>query len=220
MKNKKTIIILSLCLALLAAIAAAAGIFSRAGSGSYDYHSIRNQTVSIYGKGLYRHMSADVAIQGIAQDYVTLLEFNLAQLPARFSSKTPVKWIGGFLIFLSSAIGLLWLQVIVTPLIDGSIIPRAVEHYTSLTVQGFDLSIFLPIAFLSGVLLIKRKAFGYLLATVTLTFLVLLMTALVAKIIAMAHAGVNVIPVVFIIPIFDLLALVSAMVLFKHMKNA
>lgn len=72
MKNKKTITILVLLTALLAAIAAAAGIFTNEGDGLYEFQSIHDQTVTIYGKGLYRHMTADVAIQGIAQDYITL----------------------------------------------------------------------------------------------------------------------------------------------------
>lgn len=72
MKNTKTITILVLLTALFAAFAAAAGIFTNQGSGQYEFKTIHDQTVTIYGKGLYQHMSADVAIQGIAQDYITL----------------------------------------------------------------------------------------------------------------------------------------------------
>lgn len=286
MKNQKTIYILTGCIAFLSAIASATGIFSSAGQGSYSYQSIRNETITIYGKGLYHHMSADVAIQGIAQDYVTLfmaiplllialfnirkgtaksklllagilnyffltylfymnmamynaffvvyilltstsffafiltlLSVDVVGLPLKFNADTPVKPVGGFLMFLAACIALLWLQIIVTPLIDGTIIPKSVEHYTSLTVQGFDLSIFLPVAFLSGLLLVKKNPYGYLMAGVTLILLSILMTALVAKIIAMALAGVNVIPAVFIIPAFMFLAMFSAWVLFKNMKE-
>lgn len=103
---------------------------------------------------------------------------------------------------------------------DGSIIPKEVEHYTTLTVQGFDLSIFLPSALFGGLLLIRKNPYSYLIATVTLLFLCLLMTALVAKIIAMTHAGVNVIPVIFIIPAFDILAMISTYALLKNIKGA
>jgi len=34
---------------------------------------IRGTTVKVYGTGIYGHMPADVAIQGIAQDWITLL---------------------------------------------------------------------------------------------------------------------------------------------------
>lgn len=287
MKNQKTISILTGCIAFFSAVASATGIFYTAGPGSYPYQSIRDETITIFGKGLYHHMSADVAIQGIAQDYITLfvaipilllalwqirketlkarlflagvlnyffltylfymnmamynaffllyilltstsffalvltlLTIDIDILPLRFNRQTPVKPIGGFLMFLATSIALLWLQVIVTPLIDGTIIPKSVEHYTSLTVQGFDLSIFLPIAFLSGLLLVKRNPYGYLMAAVTLILLSILMGALVAKIIAMALAGVNVIPVIFIIPLFMVMAIASALILFKNITNS
>lgn len=59
--------------ALLATVATLAGIFSSQGPGTFEYASIRGQSILIYGKGVYRHMSAEVAPQGIAQDVVTLL---------------------------------------------------------------------------------------------------------------------------------------------------
>lgn len=286
MKNQKTISILVVCIAILSVIASATGIFYTQGPGSYEIQSIRNETVRIYGKGLYKHMSADVAIQGIAQDYVTLfiaipllllalvlsrkgslkarfllagvlnyffltylfymnmamynaffivyillvsttffafalalMSLDVQNLPAKFKERTPVKTAGSFLMFLAASIAVLWLQIVVTPLIDGTIIPKAVEHYTSLTVQGFDLSIFLPVAFLSGLLLVKKNPYGFLLAPVTLILLSILMTALVAKIIAMAQAGVNVIPMVFIIPTFMILAIIVAWRFIKNVND-
>jgi hypothetical protein len=286
MKNKKVISVLVTVVAIIAIIAASSGIFSHGGNGQYDYQSIRGKTVTIYGDGLYRHMSADVAIQGIAQDYVTLflavplllislffaikgslrsrfllagilnyflltylfylemamynemflayviltgtsffafvlllLNFDIQKLPVLFSSDIPVKFIGGFLIFNSIVIALLWLSVVIPPLIDGSVIPDAVDHYTTLTVQGLDLALFLPISFVSGFLLIKKKPFGYLMSTVTLVFLPMLMTALTAKIIAMALEGVNVIPAVFIIPSILTISIGCSMLLLKNIKK-
>lgn len=286
MKNKKVISVLVIIVAIMAIIAASAGIFSHGGNGHYDYQSIRGKMVTVYGDGLYRHMSADVAIQGIAQDYVTLflavplllislifaikgslrsrfllagilnyflltylfylemamynemflayviltgtsffalvlllLNFNIQKLPVLFNSNIPVKFIGGFLIFNSIAIALLWLSVVIPPLFDGSVIPDAVQHYTTLTVQGLDLAIFLPISFVSGFLLIKKKPYGYLMSTVTLVFLPMLMTALTTKIIAMALEGVNVIPAVFIIPSILTISIVCSLILLKNIKK-
>jgi len=274
MKNRKIISLLTLFIALLAVIAATSGVFSNSGNGEFEYQSIRGKTISIFGKGVYQHMSSEVAIQGIAQDYVTLfiaiplllvslfrartnslkgrfflagilnyflvtylfymnmamynilflvyivltgmsffafvltlLSIGTDKLPDLFKKTVPVKFIGSFLIANSILIGLLWLSVIIPPLIDKSVYPQSVHHYTTLTVQGFDLSLFLPISFVGGFLLIKRRKFGYLMATVTLVFLPLLMIALIAKIIAMALAGINVIPVIIIIPV---IAIISA----------
>ena len=72
MKEKKTILTLTLAIAVLASVATNTGIFTTDGPGKFNYETIRGNTVEIYGKGLYKHMTADVAIQGIAQDYITL----------------------------------------------------------------------------------------------------------------------------------------------------
>ena len=286
MKNKKVISVLVIVVAIMAIIAASSGIFSHGGNGPYEYQSIRGKTVTIHGDGLYRHMSSDVAIQGIAQDYVTLflavplllaalifsskgslhsrfllagilnyflltylfylemamynemflayiiltgtsffafvillLTIDIQKMPVIFNSNIPVKFIGGFLIFNSIVIALLWLSVVIPPLIDGSIIPDAVEHYTTLTVQGLDMALFLPISFISGFLLIKKKPFGYLMSTVTLVFLPMLMTALTAKIIAMAMTGINVIPAVFIIPAILIISIICSLLLLRNINE-
>jgi hypothetical protein len=285
MKNYRIISVLSVLTAVFAGIAAAAGVFYTTGGEAYFYESIRGQQIEIYGRGLYHHMSADVAVQGIAHDYVTLFiaipallistyllktgklktilfhagvlhfffltylfytnmgmynamflvyvlitslsffafivtlfEVDLSGLRDKFLPGLRRKLIGGFLMFLSVAIALLWLEIIVTPLLDGTIIPESVAHYTSLTVQGLDLSIFLPIGFVSGLLLFKDRNIGYLMSAVTLVFLCFLMTALVAKIIAMAMTGVNVIPVVFIIPTFLVLVIICSILLFRKIE--
>src|SRR5215210_7394774 len=70
--HKKFLSILVILTIIFATIATTTGIFSNDGTGEYEFKSIRGRTVTIYGKGLYRHMSAEVAPQGIAQDYVTL----------------------------------------------------------------------------------------------------------------------------------------------------
>lgn len=286
MKYKKPLTILVPLIIFFAIAATSIGIFSSDGTGQYEYKSIRGKTVTIYGKGLYRHMSAEVAPQGIAQDYITLfigiplllisffmaqkgslkgkylfagtlgyflvtylfytvmgmyntlylayviligasfysfiltiLSYNVNNLQSSFKPSTPVKTIGGFLIFVSVAIASLWLSIVVPPLLNGTIIPVQVEHYTTLIVQGLDLSILLPAAFISGVLLIRKKTFGYLLAPVYFVFLSLLMTALTAKIIALKILGYNVIPVIFIIPTFNLVTIICTIIILKNIQE-
>lgn len=80
-------------LLLLASIASAVGIFSGGGSGIYEYISIRGEQVDIYGAGIYRDMSAEVAIQGIAQDFITLfVAIPLLLFSLFLSRKGSVKW--------------------------------------------------------------------------------------------------------------------------------
>jgi len=276
-KSQKIITILVLLIAVFAAIAASAGVFSNAGTGIYEYESIRGETVDIYGRGLYKHMSADVAPQGIAQDVitlfaaiplliisliwarknslrgrfllsgvlgyflvtylfylvmgmynalflvyvillglsffafsVTLFSFPVKELPDFFTRKAPVKLSSAFLIFNAVSITVLWLEVVVPPLLDGTIVPVEAEHYTTLIVQGLDLALLLPVCFVSAVLYLKKYPIGYLLAPVYLIFLSLMMLALTSKVIAMGLLGQQVIPVIFIIPVFMLISIVLA----------
>ena len=60
-------------LALLAAAASLAPFLLTAGPGPSQHLSVRGDMVTIYGFGPYRHMPADVAVEGLAQDLVTLI---------------------------------------------------------------------------------------------------------------------------------------------------
>jgi hypothetical protein len=278
----KLVSILVIFIVMLAAMAASAGIFSESGPGPFELESVRGETVKIYGKGIYRHMSADVAPQGIAQDVVTLglgiplllitlwwsrsgslrARFLLAGVlgyflvtylfylvmgmynefflvyaallglssagfglvvhaisksnpGSHFGNQTPHKTAGVFLMVNSVLIAMLWLQIVVPPLLDGSIIPVQAEHYTTLIVQGLDLGFLLPLSFISGWFFYRKKSIGYVLAPVYLGFLTLLMSALVAKIIAMGMEGQNIIPVIFIIPA---IMLISVFLLIRILK--
>jgi hypothetical protein len=63
---------LVLAVALLAALAAAAPLVFPGGGGPTTHTSVRGEPVQLHGYGPYRHMPADVAVQGLAQDVVTL----------------------------------------------------------------------------------------------------------------------------------------------------
>jgi len=286
MKHSKTIKAIVLIIIALSVGASAVGIFSGGGRGRYEYQSIRGRTVEIYSEGIYQHMSADVAVQGIAQDYVTLfigvplliiglilywrkslrgkmilagtvgyflvtylfylcmamfnelfliyvaltslsffglallmISFDKERLAEAMEPRVPKKFGGGFLIFNSIAIVLLWLSTIVPPLLDGTIFPVALQHYTTLIVQAMDLSLMLPLAFLSGLLFAKGRPLGYLLGPVYIGFLAILMTALSAKIIGMSLSGVPAGPAIVIIPIFNITAIVSWALVLGRMRN-
>ena len=285
--NNRPIVFLVLLIAAVAAIASGAGIFTRGGPGTFAHESIRGESVAIYGKGLYRDMSAEVAPQGIAQDVVTLfvaiplllISLRLAQagslraqlllggtvayfvvtylfylvmamynamylgyvillgasvftlamvvarievrsLPGLFEARAPSRGAGIFLIANSAAIALLWLGVVLPPILTGEVVPRQVEHYTTLVVQGLDLSVLLPLGALSGWLLFKKRPLGFLLGPIYLVFLALLMTALTAKIVALGFLGYSIIPVIFIIPTLNVVAGVFAFRLLRSAQYA
>ncbi|MBE0431931.1 hypothetical protein IBX73_00545 [candidate division WOR-3 bacterium] len=287
MKHRTAIGILAFCVVAMAAIAAATGIVSKEGPGPYEYESIRGQTVVIYGHGIYQHMSADVAIQGIAQDYVTLFvgiplllialylarqgslrarflltgtlgyflvtylfytamgmynylflayvfllgasffAFALAlhglpvqTLPERMRAPQLVPIVGVFLLVDAVLVALMWLSTVVPPLLDGTIIPVAVQHYTTLIVQGFDLGLLLPMAFVAGLLAVRKRPAGYLMCTVYVVFLSIMMTALTSKLVFMARAGENIIPAIFIIPVIGAISVVFSILLLASVGSS
>ncbi len=139
---------------------------------------------------------------------LTILTFNRNALPSVFNEKAPLKLSGSFLMFSAISIAMLWLSIVLPPLLDGSIYPKAVEHYTTLIVQGFDLGIALPLSFVIGLLLFKRQPFGYLLGPIYLVFLSLLMTALVAKLVYLGIFGYTIFPAIIIIPLFQIISII------------
>ncbi|MBZ0178631.1 MAG: hypothetical protein K8F36_05005 [Melioribacteraceae bacterium] len=286
MKQNKILTILVLLIAAAAITASSFGIFSDDGKGVYEYQSIRGEEVMIYGKGIYKHMSADVAVQGIAQDYVTLLvgvpflwaalfwsrknstkgmlllsgtllyflvtylfylamgmynemflvyvfltgssffafvvalfTFDFNKVKEVFSSHKLMRNTGVFLIINSVMVALLWLGIIVPPLLDGSIYPEQLQHYTTLIVQGFDLALLLPISFVVGILAVRKRGIGYLFASVYVVFLSFLMVALTSKILFMANTGQNVVPVIFIMPTIALIAIIFSVLILRSIKK-
>ncbi|MFW6035633.1 MAG: GNAT family N-acetyltransferase [Halothermotrichaceae bacterium] len=151
---------------------------------------------------------------------ITMISFDLEKLSNRFNQKLPVRFIGGFLIFAAVAVGLNWLGRIVPPLLDGSIVPQGLEHYTTLPVQGLDLAFVLPTAFLSGVLLIKRNNYGYLMAPVFLNFLFIMMTAIAAKVFGQSLQGAEgVLPVLIVFSLFALTAAFCSLLIMRNLKE-
>jgi hypothetical protein len=268
-----------LVLALAAlALSAASAPFVLGGDGTAPerHTSIRGVEVILHGVGPYRHMPADVAVQGLAQDLVTLavgIPFLLAALvwarrgaraghlaltgavaylfvqyfmylamatynelflvwvalvllssqalfrlllavpPAAFAvdvSARQRRYVGGFLLLNGGLITLLWLQVIVPPLLDGSLYPAGLSHFTTMIVQGFDLALFLPPSLIAGFDYMKRRSPADLLAPVYTVFVSLQMLALLAKIVWMRAIGVSAGPALVMIPVLLGGAIVAA----------
>jgi hypothetical protein len=72
MKHAKATIWLCIGIAVLATIATLLGILVQEGPGLHEFVSQHDQRILVYGYGFYQWMPADVAIQGVAQDFITL----------------------------------------------------------------------------------------------------------------------------------------------------
>lgn len=286
MKYKKSISILVCLIVALSAIVCLAGLFSGSGAGGYEFQSINNETVKIFGDGLYKLDSVSVAAQGKASDFITLIlaipillislvssnkgsfrarlllsgtlgyflytymsytflwmynplfivyvalmsaslfafvlslmSFDIQAIPSRFSDKLPVKFLASFQFLVAFAIGMLWLGKIAPSILKGAV-PAGLEHYTTLVIQGMDLGFVVPAAIVSGILLIRKNSFGYLLSSVIIFKGITMLASISAMIINMALSGVDInIIEVIVFSIFDLLAIVCLVILISNINS-
>lgn len=150
---------------------------------------------------------------------LSMMSYDLEKLRLSFKEKLPVKFVGGFQIFLGIIIGLLWLGRIGPSLLNKTI-PLGLEHYSTLIIQAMDLGFVLPAAILSGVLLIKRKNFGYLLSSVIIIKGITMLTSITAMIIGMIYAGVEVsIVEIILFPLFMLVTIYCLVLILKNVDE-
>lgn len=69
----RSIVPLALLISVLTIVATTTPFIVTTGPGASEHVSVRGETVGLYGYGPYRHMPADVAVQGLAQDVITLV---------------------------------------------------------------------------------------------------------------------------------------------------
>lgn len=119
---------------------------------------------------------------------LSMMSFDLSTLPAHFSERLPRRSIATLLFFTSAFLLLAWLGRI-APTLFWDQIPQ-LENVTSLFIQAMDLGLILPLCTLSGILLLKRNAWGYLLASVSLTKFLTMGLAVSLMGINMARVGV------------------------------
>ena len=73
MKIKKELLVISILILILAALAAGTGVFWQGEGESYTIQSQHGEAIKIQGHGLYKNDSVSYAAQAVAQDWVTLL---------------------------------------------------------------------------------------------------------------------------------------------------
>lgn len=122
---------------------------------------------------------------------IAMMSFDMQHFGNLFSEKLPVRRLGGFSITFGVLIGLMWIGKIIPPLIRGTM-PLGLDHYPTLVIQALDLGFVVPVAILSGVLLIKKRPFGYLLSAVIYMKGATMATAVTAMLIGQIIAGLKV----------------------------
>ncbi|WP_197051394.1 hypothetical protein [Caloranaerobacter azorensis] len=150
---------------------------------------------------------------------LAMMSFDIQDLSLYFDEKLPVKFLGCFLIFIAFSIGMMWLGRIVPSLINNTL-PNGLEHYATLVIQALDLGFLVPTGIISGILVIKKKAIGYLLASVVIIKSITMLSAITAMIIGQIHVGIKVNFVeIVLFPLFNLLVIYCMTLIMKSVKE-
>jgi hypothetical protein len=147
-----------------------------------------------------------------------MMSFDINDLSAHFSDKLPRYWISGLLFFTAFFLLLAWSGRIAATFAPGAV--PALENTTSMFIQVMDLGIVIPTCVLAGVLLLHRKPWGYLLASISLMKFLTMGTAVSLMAINMRRMGVPVSSVELIFfPLITIVNLVMALLLIKAIKE-
>lgn len=149
---------------------------------------------------------------------LSMLSFDLAGLPGQFSEGLPRGWIAGLMFVVAGFLGLAWLGRIIMPVFQNQV--PVLENTTTLVIQFMDLALIVPLAVLAGILLLRRSAWGYLLASIMLTKGVTLGLGVSTMAVNMALKGVPD-SLGIMIPFLAITAanLVMVVILLKNVKN-
>ena len=146
-----------------------------------------------------------------------MMSFDLATLPQHFSERLPRGWIAGLLFVIGGFLSLAWLGKVVTPVLQNQ--TAVLENTTTFVIQAMDLALIVPLAILSGILLLRRSAWGYLLASVFVMKAIALGLAVSAMSINMTLAGTpDSLAIMIPFLVITVLNLFAAMSLLKNVK--
>ena len=169
------------------------------------YNSLFLVYVALFGLSLYAFI-------------LSMMSIDVDSLPQHFSARLPRGWIAGLLIAIASFLFLAWMGRIVPPLLQNRI--PALENTTTLVIQAMDLVLIIPLATLSGALLLRRSPWGYLLASVAVMKGLTMSLAVSAMAINMNLRGVPDSPMILVpFLILTLLTLVIAVLLLKNVDG-
>ena len=146
---------------------------------------------------------------------VSMMSFDLKNLPSHFSEKLPRGWIAGLLFFAAAFLSLAWLGRIAATFAPNAI--PALENTTSLVIQAMDLGLIVPLCVMSGILLLRRAAWGYLLASVGLMKFLTMGVAVSVMSLNMLRVGV---PISMMeVTIFPIIAIANIIMVASLLRN-
>lgn len=117
-------------------------------------------------------LSLGLSVYSFIYFLTTLIRKNPAN---RSDKKTPLRYVGIYFIIIPVIFYFLWLSDIIPPILNNKL-PKSLAGNGLPTnpVEVIDLSLILPGTFVTGILLLKGRAIGFLMTPVLLTFFVLM----------------------------------------------
>ena len=103
----------------------------------------------------------------------------------------------------------IWVGPVLAAQLQGTV-PARLDHYTTLVTVAIDCAVIAPAAIASGVLMLRGRSWGYLMAVPLLILLVLLAPLIAAQTISQLSAGVILTPGQIVGPVSGFVILASA----------
>jgi hypothetical protein len=100
----------------------------------------------------------------VASLVLALLRTEVARVAERFRPKTPVRLVGGYLLFVASGLSLIWMATWAAYVFAGR--PTPVEPEAFKLVAVLDTAIMVPALALGGIMLWRRNTWGYVVAAI------------------------------------------------------
>ena len=139
-----------------------------------------------------------------------------------FTEKAPTKTIGIFLFIIGLMFTFLWLSDSL-PAVLSNTVPESVTKDNLLInpVQALDFSFYLPLMFISSVMVIKKRALGYLLAPMMMVFAIITNINIISLLlVTMQKTLVNNIPIIIVFCIFTVLCCGFLWSFLKHISKS
>jgi hypothetical protein len=152
---------------------------------------------------VYATYALGVAYNPLYLAYLALFAASLFGLVAAFAAtdraalalaaadpELPHRFLSRFLLTSAAVTAGLWLQPLVTALLQGTA-PVGLDVYTTPVTYALDLAVITPAAALAGVLVRRREPLGYLIAAPLLVTLVMLLPTIALSTALQAAAGIS-----------------------------
>jgi hypothetical protein len=205
-------------------------VFSNRGStraqliwlGALDY-MLYNYAFYLFGSAFNAFFLVYVALLGLSIFALifTLTSLDVVEVSQHFSDRTPVKWIGGYFLFVALGLSTVYLIQSVAFIVTGQLpaIVTISQHPTNV-VFALDLTLLVPWLVVGALWLIKRQPWGYAIAGILSVKGPLYALVLSVNSVLVQQAGLSQSSELPLWGTLTLLGLVVSLLFFWSMKSA